>query len=70
MLGEAKAIGAIVEFGLDEREAAMEGIILIDLRTEVGSKKTAKDGVSFATRTDWNLPHQVYLDYYNGTRCP
>jgi len=51
MLGEAKVIGALVEFGLAEREAAMEGMILIDLRTEVGSKKTAPDTVSLAART-------------------
>jgi len=38
--GEAKATTAVVEFGLDEREAAIEGIILIDLMTEVGSKET------------------------------
>lgn len=47
ILGEAKAIAALVVFGLDEREATMEGIILIDLRTEVGSKKTDPDAVSF-----------------------
>jgi len=51
MLGEAKEIGALVEFCLDERKAAMEGIILTDLRTEVGSKKTAPDAVSFVIGT-------------------
>ena len=43
MLGEANAIGGTLEFGLDERETAIEGMILIDLRTEVGSKKTGHD---------------------------
>jgi len=46
MFGEANAIGGMLEFGLDEREAAIEGMILIDLRTEVGSKKTGPDTVS------------------------
>lgn len=51
ILGEAKAIGAIAESGLDEREAEIEGIILIDLRTEVGSKKTTQYTISFAAET-------------------
>jgi len=51
MLGEAKVIGALMESGLDEREAVMEGMILIDLRTEVGSKKTIPGTVSLATGT-------------------
>ena len=38
-----------MELGLDEREAAIEGMILIDLRTEVGSKKTAPDAVGFVS---------------------
>lgn len=49
ILGEAKAIGATVGFGLAEREAIIDGMILIDLRMEVGSKKTAPHAVSFAT---------------------
>jgi len=53
MLGEAKVTGALVEFGLDEREATMEGMILIDLRIEVGSKKTAPDTVSFTPKITW-----------------
>ena len=44
-LGEAKAIGALVEFGLDKREAEIEGTILVDLRMDVGSKKTARVGL-------------------------
>ena len=36
-IGRANATGAVVRFGLDERETAIEGMILIDLRTEVGS---------------------------------
>ena len=44
--------GAVVKSGLDEREAAMEGIILIDFRTEVGSKKTASDAISSRGRTE------------------
>ena len=44
MLGEANVIGGTLEFGLDERETAIEGMILIDLRTEVGSKKADQDG--------------------------
>lgn len=51
IFGETKVIGAVVEFGLDEKEAVMEGITLIDLRTEVGSKKTTPDTVSFAAGT-------------------
>ena len=51
IFGEAKAIGAVVGFGLDEREAAIEGTILVDLRTEVGSKKTDPDAVSFVAGT-------------------
>ena len=51
ILGEAKAIGAIVELGLDEREMAIDGMILVDLRTEVGSKKTDPDPVSFVPGT-------------------
>ena len=47
-----KATGAVVEFGSDEREVAMEGIILIDFRTEVGSKKTTSDPVSSRVRTE------------------
>lgn len=69
ILGEAKAIGALVEFGLDEREAAMDGMILIDLRTEVGSKKTAPDAVSFTLRMEWDLSYQVYHAYYSATQC-
>lgn len=42
MFGEAKAIGALVSFGLDERDAEIEGMILVDLGTDVGSKKTAR----------------------------
>lgn len=30
---KAKATGAAVEFGLDERETAIEGMILVGLRT-------------------------------------
>ena len=70
MLGEAKVIGAFVELGSDEREAAMEGMILIDLRTEVGSKKTAPDTVSFAARTEWDLSYQLYLGCCSVTQCP
>jgi len=44
IFGEANAIGGTLEFGLDERETVIEGMILIDLRTEVGSKKTDQDG--------------------------
>lgn len=69
ILGEAKATGAIVEFGLDEREAAIEGMILIDLRTEVGSKKTAPDAVSFAARTDLNSSYRVYRSYCSVPQC-
>ena len=69
-LGEAKVIGALVEFGLDEREVAMEGMTLIDLRMEVGSKKTVQGMVSLATRSKWDLPYQVYLVQYSGIRCP
>ena len=58
-MGEAKAIGAYVDSGVDEREAAMDGIILVDLRTEVGSKKTVPDMVSFAARNEWDLPYLV-----------
>lgn len=50
MFGEAKAIGAVVGFGLDERDAEIGGIILVDLRTDVGSKKTAPDAVSLIAR--------------------
>jgi hypothetical protein len=52
ILGDAKAIGARVEFRLDESEAEIEGMILIDLRTEVGSKKTAAGTVSLSARID------------------
>jgi len=70
MLGEAKAIGALVELCSDKREAAMEGIILIDLRTEVGSKKTAPDAVSFVTGTWQVLSYQVYRVSCSATQCP
>ena len=69
MLGEAKVIGALVEFGLAEREAAMEGIIFVDLRTEVGSKKTAPGAVSSTMRTEQDPSYQVYFFRYSGTRC-
>jgi len=46
-LGEAKAVGVVVKFGLDERETTIEDMILIDLRIEVGSKKTGPDAVCF-----------------------
>lgn len=46
MLGEAKAIGAFAALGFEETDAEIEGMILVDLRTEVGSKKTAPRTVS------------------------
>jgi len=58
-----------VEFGLDKREVAMDGMILIDLRTEVGSKKTVQDAVSFAARTEWDLSYQIYHAYCSATQC-
>ena len=51
ILEEAKATGAVVKFGFDERETAIGKMILIDLRTKVGRKKTGSDTVSFATGT-------------------
>lgn len=59
VLGEAKAIGAIVDLGLDEREAEIEGIILIDLRTEAGSKKTTPDTISFTAEMWWYPPYRI-----------
>ena len=56
---EAKAIGVYVDSGVDEREAATDGIILVDPRTDVGSKKTVPDIVSFAARSEWDLPYLV-----------
>ena len=49
---EAKAIGALVDSCVGEREVAMDGIVLADLRTEAGSNKTIPDPVSFAARSD------------------
>lgn len=37
-------------FGSDERDAKIEGIILVDLRMDVGSKKTTSDTVSLVAR--------------------
>ena len=51
MSGEAEATVAVVEFGLDERETVIEGMVLIDFRTEVGSKKTGPDAISFVAGT-------------------
>jgi hypothetical protein len=50
MFGEAKAIGAFVGFGLDEMDAEIEGMILVDFGMDVGSKKTAPGTVSLVTR--------------------
>ena len=44
---------------MDEREAAMGWIILVDLRTEVGSKKTVPDMISFAARSESDPPYLV-----------
>jgi len=51
MLGEVKATGAVMKLGLDERVTAIEGMILTDLGTEVGSKKTDQDAVRFVVGT-------------------
>jgi hypothetical protein len=59
ILGEAKATGAAAVFSLDERETAIEGMILVDLRTEVGSKKTGPDPVSLVAGTWGNLSYHV-----------
>lgn len=69
MLGEAKAMGALVEFGLDDREAATEGITLIDLETEVGSKKTTPGAVSFCARAGRDPSYQVYRAQCSTTQC-
>ena len=47
ILGGAKAI----VLGLGEREVAIDGMILVDLRAEVGSNKTDPDAVSFVPGT-------------------
>ena len=60
MFGEAKAIGALVGFGLDERDAEIEGIILVDLRMDVGSKKTAPGTVSLVVRDGIGLIIPVF----------
>ena len=54
ILGEAKAIEAIVELGLGERGAAIDGMILDDLRAEVGSNKTDPGAVGFVPGT-WRI---------------
>lgn len=51
MLGDAKVIGALVGFGSDERNAEIEGMILFDLRMDVGSKRTVPGTVSSTKRT-------------------
>ena len=61
--------GATVEFDLDDREAAIEGMILIDLRMEVGSKKTAPNVVSFVAETECGLPYQVCHSYCSEPQC-
>ena len=38
---------------MDERDAAMDRTILIDLRTEVGSEKTAPATASLAARSEF-----------------
>lgn len=55
MFGEAKAIGALVMFGLHERDAEIEGMILVDLGMDVGSKKTAPNTVSLVARDGMGL---------------
>ena len=69
ILGEAKATGAVVEFGPDERETEIEGMILVDLRTEVGSKKTGTDPVSFVAGTWGDLSYHVSRARCNTTQC-
>lgn len=58
MFGEAKAIGAFVGLGLDERDAEIEGMILVDLGIDVGSKKTTPGMISSVTRdgAEWTVP--------------
>ena len=53
-MGGAKAIVAIAELGLGKREVAIDGMILVDLRAEVGSNKTDPDAVSFVPGT-WRI---------------
>ena len=68
-MGEAKAIGVILELGLDESKATIEGMILVDLRAKVGSKKTGPDMVSFVAETWRDLSYQVSRAHYNTTQC-
>jgi len=61
--------GETVEFDVDEREAAIEGMILVDLRMEVGSKKTAPDAVSFVAETKCGLSYQVFRSCRSEPQC-
>ena len=46
--------------GLDERETVIEGMILINLRTEMDSKEIDQDAVSFVAGT-WIIHHTMLL---------
>ena len=60
ILRKARATGAVVEFGLDERGTAIEKMILVGLRTEVGPKKTGQGTVSSVAGT-WRIYHAMLL---------
>ena len=66
---EAKAIGALVDSCVGEREVAMDGIVLVDLRTEVSSKKTIPDPVSFAARSEQDPSYRVHCVLCSTTQC-
>ena len=69
ILGEAKVIGALVNSCVGEREVAMDGIILVDLRTGAGSKKTIPDPVSFAARSEQDPSYRVHCVHCSTTQC-
>ena len=48
-----------MDSGVGERGEAMDGIILVDLRPEIGSKKTVPDMACFAVGSEWDLPYRV-----------
>jgi hypothetical protein len=69
MLGLAKAIGALGRFGSDEREAEIEGMIRVDLGTDVGSKKTATGIFNLVVWIDWDGSHQFSRADCSVTQC-